>query len=165
MCETCSIRTYDATHAASPGSLRVVAYVRCAIDDADRMAAQATQIQHYAQRRGWELTCIYADNGQSGNSSNRPELQRLQHDIEAGLVNIVIVERFDRLYRNLQGLLGFVQLLNHYNVTLISHSQENACQNHWSDLVRHVLNDPGRSPNRLTDKARAGGTISPMEGE
>jgi len=124
-----------------------------------------TQIQRHAERRGWELDRVYTDTGQSGNSPERPELQSLQRDIEAGLVNIVIVERFDHLYRNLQGLLGFVQLLNHYNVTLISHSQENACQNHWSDLVRHVLNDPGRSPNRLTDKARAGGTISPMEGE
>jgi len=98
------------------------------------MAAQATQIQHYAQRRGWELTCIYADNSQSGNSPERPELQSLQRDIEAGLVDTVIVERFDRLYRNLQELLGFVQLLNHYNVTLISLNEEIASQTPGDNL-------------------------------
>ena len=164
MCKTkkCSVGSFKATQADSP---RVVAYVRCAIDDAERVAAQMTQIQRHAERRGWELDRVYTDTGQSGNSPERPELQSLQRDIEAGLVDTVIVERFDRLYRNLEDLSRFVQLLNCYNVTLISHSQENACQNHWSDLVRHVLNDPGRSPNPLTDKARAGGTISPMEGE
>ena len=164
MCKTYSIRTCDATHAGSPGSLRVVAYVRCAIDDADRMTAQATQIQHYAQRRGWELTCIYADNGQSGNSSNRPELQRLQHDIEAGLVNIVIVERFDRLYRNLQGLLGFVQLLNHYNLTLISLSEGIAFPTPWDNLARYVLNSLAeKDPGRQRPSGTAGATE--IEGE
>ena len=163
--EKCFTGSFNAAHAASPGPLRVVAYVRCATNNRGRLAAQMSRIQRYAEHHGWALDRLYTDNGQSGNSSNRSELQRLQHDIEAGLVDAVIVERFDRLYRNLEDLFRFVQLLNCYNVTLISHSQENACPNHWSDLVRHVLNDPGRSPNRLTDKARAGGTISPMEGE
>ena len=118
MCETCSIR---ATRAGPPP---IAAYVRSATDDPSRVAAQVARIQYYVEQRGWELRCIYTDNGLSGNSSNRPGIQRLQHDIEAGLVDIIIVERFDRLYRNLQGLFSFVRLAERCNTTLVSLGEE-----------------------------------------
>ena len=118
MCETCSIR---ATRADPPP---IAAYVRSATDDPGRVAAQVARIQYYVEQRGWELSCIYTDNGLSGNSSNRPGIQRLQHDIEAGLVDIIIVERFDRLYRNLQGLFSFVRLVERCNTTLVSLGEE-----------------------------------------
>ena len=128
MCETCSIRTCDTIHAASPGLPGVAAYVRSATDDPNRVAAQVARIQYYVEQRGWELNCIHADNGLSGNSSNRPELLQLQHDIEAGLVDIVIVERFDRLYRDLQGLFNFLRLVNRCNTTLVSLGEGIVCQ-------------------------------------
>ncbi|MBU1748732.1 MAG: recombinase family protein [Chloroflexi bacterium] len=125
MCETCSIRTCDATHAGPP---RVVAYVRCAAHDGARLAAQMARIQCRAAHRGWEFVRIYTDNGLSGNSSNRPGLQRLQHDIEAGLVDIVMVERFDRLGRNLQSLSRFVRLVKRCHTTLVSLGEGMVCQ-------------------------------------
>ena len=107
---------------------RVVAYLRCAIDDAERMASQMARIQCRTEHRGWKLVRIYADNGLSGNSANRPALLQLQCDIEAGLVDIVIVERFDSLCRNLQGLSSFVQLVKRCNTTLVSLGEGIVCQ-------------------------------------
>ena len=164
MCETCSIRTYDATHAGSPGPLRVVAYVRCATNNRERLAAQTARIQRHAEHRGWALDRVYTDNGQSGHSTKRPELQSLQRDIKAGLVDTVVIERFDRFYRNLQGLLGFVQLLNHYNVTLISLSEGIAFPTPWDNLARYVLNNLAeKGPGRQRPSGTAGATE--IEGE
>ena len=127
MCKTkkWSIGSLKTTRADPPP---IAAYVRSATDDPSRVAAQVARIQYYVEQRGWELRCIHADNGLSGNSSDRPGLRRLQYDIEAGLVDVVIVECFDRLYRNLQGLFGFVQLVNRCNTTLVSLGEGIVCQ-------------------------------------
>jgi len=176
MCETCSIRTYDATHAGSPGPLRVVAYLRCATHDREKVATQTARVRRYVEHRGWELVRIYTDNGQSGNSLQRPALLQLQHDIKADLVDMVVVGRFDRLYRNLEGLLGFVQLLNHYNVTLISLNERIACPPPWDNRARYVLNSLAEKsasrqrgdsgpPSELPGRQRPSGTARAIEGE
>ena len=70
--DNCTSGAFNAAHAGLPGPPRVVAYVRCATNDGERVATQTARVQRYVEHRGWELVCVYTDNGQSGNSLERP---------------------------------------------------------------------------------------------
>src|SRR5437763_24426 len=60
------------------------------------------------QHRGWvELSTPYDDSGRTGADTHRPALQQLLADVEAGLIDVVLVYKLDRLTRT---LLDFVRL-------------------------------------------------------
>ena len=68
--------------------------------DAQREAAEA--YIHSQAHAGW--TCLptrYDDGGYSGSNLDRPGLQRLLADIEAGQLDCVVTHRVDRLSRSL----------------------------------------------------------------
>src|SRR5262245_50284589 len=68
--------------------------------DAQREAAEA----YVASQRhaGWEcLADRYDDGGFTGGNTDRPALQRLMADIEAGRIDCVVVYKVDRLSRSL----------------------------------------------------------------
>ena len=51
---------------------------------------------------GWKLIkTAYDDGGYSGGTIERPALQRLLADIRAGLIDVVVVYKVDRLTRSL----------------------------------------------------------------
>lgn len=99
---------------------RVVAYVRCAASDPARLAGQEARIRRFAAHQGWELARVYADDGHSGLSSQRPHLERLQRDVEAGLVDLLVVDDHDRLYRHLPSLQDLLRFLQRHGVTTLS---------------------------------------------
>src|SRR5215216_6806385 len=52
---------------------------------------------------GWRaLSARYDDGGFSGGSMDRPSLQRLLADIRAGLIDVVVVYKVDRLTRSVR---------------------------------------------------------------
>jgi DNA invertase Pin-like site-specific DNA recombinase len=68
--------------------------------DAQREACEA-YIKSQAQE-GWKLLPKhYDDGGLSGGTLDRPALQHLLADIEAGLIDVVVVYKVDRLTRSL----------------------------------------------------------------
>lgn len=70
------------------------------------LAAQQTQIQLEAERRGWGLD-LFADEGHSAKSLNRPALQELLEQIGPG--DVLVVAKVDRLSRS---LIDFVNLMD-----------------------------------------------------
>jgi DNA invertase Pin-like site-specific DNA recombinase len=61
------------------------------------------------KHRGWiETDKVYVDAAQSGGTLDRPALQALLEDVEAGQVDIVLIYKLDRLSRS---LLDFVRLM------------------------------------------------------
>jgi len=103
------------------------------------MEFQADDAEAYAQRQGWIIHDIYADPHKTGRNSKRKELRRLKQDIKAGTVDVVVIHRIDRLYRNLTGLLGFVQLLIEHDVRLVSVTEQIDTSTPWGMLVLQVL--------------------------
>jgi len=121
-------------------SAHTVGYTRrSVIMEEQSLKIQRNEITRHAGHRGWQIARFYEDDAISGRSHNRPALRQLQRDIKAKHVDVVIVDRIDRLYRNLLGLLRFVQLLNQYDVLLVSVSEGIDFNSHWGKLVLYVL--------------------------
>ena len=84
--------------------------------DAQREACEA----YIASQRseGWVLVHDrYDDGGVSGGTLERPALKRLLADIEAGLVDVVVVYKIDRLSRSLMDFAKLVQIFDQNEVT------------------------------------------------
>jgi site-specific DNA recombinase len=87
--------------------------------DAQREAAQA----YIASQRhaGWEyLPDRYDDGGFTGGNTDRPALQRLLADIEAGRVDCVIVYKVDRLSRSLLDFTKLMEAFDRRRVSFVS---------------------------------------------
>ena len=56
--------------------------------------SQRLLLESYAREHGFAVYGEYVDDGYSGTSYERPAFRRLQKDIEAGLVNLVIAKDY-----------------------------------------------------------------------
>ena len=80
-------------------------YVRLSKDD--ERAGESLSIENqkllltqYAREQGWVIHDIYADDGISGTTFERPGVQRLLDDAKAGIINLIIVKDLSRFGRN-----------------------------------------------------------------
>src|SRR6185312_15483519 len=90
--------------------------------DAQREACEAYIASQRAE--GWvTVRDQYDDGGFSGGTLERPALQRLLADIAAGLINVIVVYKIDRLSRALMDFSRFVELFDRHNVTFVSVTQ------------------------------------------
>ena len=65
------------------------------------------------KRESWVLLpTVYEDAGISGGTLERPGLQRLLADIDAGLVEQIVVYKVDRLTRSLSDFAKLVERLD-----------------------------------------------------
>jgi hypothetical protein len=63
------------------------------------------------RHEGWTvLPTLYDDGGYSGGTMERPALQRLLIDIEAGQIDVVVVYKVDRLTRALSDFAKLVEV-------------------------------------------------------
>ncbi len=75
--------------------------------------AQEEKLRSYAAVKDWPLFDVYLDEGISGkNVEDRPALQRLLHDIDAGKVENVLVFKVDRLTRSTKNLIELVEFFH-----------------------------------------------------
>ncbi len=87
---------------------------------------------------GWRcLKERYDDGGFSGGSMERPALQRLLSDVEAGAVDVVVVYKVDRLTRSLADFAKLVELFDAHQVSFVSVTQ---AFNTTSSMGRLTLN-------------------------
>lgn len=61
---------------------------------------QRTILRKYAEERGFEIHGEYIDDGISGTTFQRPEVQRLLDDAKTGVINTIIVKDLSRFGRN-----------------------------------------------------------------
>lgn len=117
----------------APKRLRCAVYTRKSTEegldqeytsiDAQRDAGAACIASRRAE--GWiPVADDYDDGGFSGGTLQRPALQRLLADIEAGLIDIVVAYKIDRLSRSLFDFAELVKVFHKHGVTFVSVTQQ-----------------------------------------
>ena len=79
----------------------------------------------------------YNDPGLSGGTLERPALQRLLRDVEAGKIDLIAVYKIDRLSRSLSDFVKLIDLFDRHNVSFVSITQQ---FNTTSSMGRLTLN-------------------------
>ena len=106
--------------------------------DAQRESAEA----YIASQKNEGWTCLpehYDDGGFSGGNMDRPALQRLLTDIEAGKVDCVVVYKVDRLSRSLLDFARIMEVFEQQNVSFVSVTQQFNTSTPMGRLVLNVL--------------------------
>src|SRR6266849_6197787 len=117
---------------ASPGPLGCAIYTRKSTEDglnqpfntleAQREAAEAYILSQ--RHAGWTVVAERYDNGgYTGGNLDRPALQKLITDMEAGRVDCVVVYKVDRLSRSLLDFARLMEVFERHGVSLVSVTQ------------------------------------------
>jgi DNA invertase Pin-like site-specific DNA recombinase len=89
---------------------------------------------------GWiALPDHYDDGGISGGTLERPALRRLLCDVEAGLIDVVVVYKIDRLSRSLTDFAKLVEVFERHNLTFVSVTQQFNTTTSMGRLTLNIL--------------------------
>lgn len=106
--------------------------------DAQREACEAYVLSQ--RHEGWTLVPNrYDDGGFSGGSMLRPGLKALLADIEAGLVDVIVVYKVDRLTRSLADFAKIVEQLDAKQASFVSVTQAFNTTTSMGRLTLNVL--------------------------
>ncbi len=133
---------------ATTKKLRCAVYTRKSTDegldkefntlDAQRAACEAYITSQRAE--GWVLVRDhYDDGGYSGGTLERPALQRLLRDIQADLVDVIVVYKIDRLSRSLMDFAKLVEVMDAHGVTFVSITQSFNTTTSMGRLTLNIL--------------------------
>lgn len=106
--------------------------------DAQREACEAYILSQ--KHEGWSLiTARYDDGGFSGGNMDRPGLRALLCDVEAGLVDVIVVYKVDRLTRSLADFAKIVERLDAKEASFVSVTQAFNTTTSMGRLTLNVL--------------------------
>ena len=132
----------------APKSVRCAIYTRKSTDqgleqDFNSLDAQYEASQAYIcsqTHAGWTLLRVkYDDGGFSGGDTDRPALQRLLADVQAGKIDVIVVYKVDRLTRSLADFAKLVELFDQHNVSFVSVTQQFNTTTSMGRLTLNVL--------------------------
>jgi site-specific DNA recombinase len=106
--------------------------------DAQREACEA-YVKSQAHE-GWQaVSQRYDDPAYSGGSLERPALQQLLTDIDAGRVNVIVVYKIDRLTRSLADFAKLVEIFDKKGVSFVAVTQQFNTTTSMGRLTLNVL--------------------------
>jgi site-specific DNA recombinase len=106
--------------------------------DAQREAC-AAYIKSQASE-GWRaISKRYDDPAYSGSNLDRPALQRLLKDIEAGQIDVIVVYKIDRLTRSLADFAKLVEVFDTKSVSFVAVTQQFNTTTSMGRLTLNVL--------------------------
>ncbi len=103
--------------------LRVALYPRVSTEEQAMhgysLEAQVEALQQYATDHGYKIVNIYRDEGHSARKSalQRPVMQELLRDVEAGKIDRILFIKLDRWFRNVREYHKVQTILEAHNVT------------------------------------------------
>ena len=93
--------------------IRVALYIRVSTQEQAKegysIGEQTDRLKKYAEAHDWCVVKIYTDAGHSGANQERPALQDMICDIEAGRIDKVCVYKLDRLSRSQKDTLELIE--------------------------------------------------------
>ena len=137
-----------ATPVPEPGLVRCGVYTRKSSEEGleqsfNSLHAQREACEAYVlsqKHEGWQLVpTAYDDGGFSGGSMERPGLKALLTDLEAGLIDIIVVYKVDRLTRSLADFAKMVERLDARGASFVSVTQAFNTTTSMGRLTLNVL--------------------------
>jgi site-specific DNA recombinase len=129
------------------GAIRCAVYTRKSSEEGLEQEFNSLQAQREAcepiksqRHEGW--VCVpdgYDDGGLSGATMERPALQRLLVEIQAGRVDIVVVYKVDRLTRSLADFAKIVEIFDAKGASFVSVTQQFNTTTSMGRLTLNVL--------------------------
>jgi site-specific DNA recombinase len=80
---------------------------------------QEDDVRRYAESRRWELVELYREEGVSGYKRDRPELQRMLADAEAGRFDVAVFPSIDRIARSVWDTIDIEQRLRDRGISVV----------------------------------------------
>jgi DNA invertase Pin-like site-specific DNA recombinase len=129
-------------------ALRCAIYTRKSSEEGLEQAFNSLHAQREAceayiksqRHEGW--TCLpqhYDDGGLSGATMDRPALQQLLTDIQAGRVDVIVCYKVDRLTRSLADFAKIVEIFDQKGVSFVSVTQQFNTTTSMGRLTLNVL--------------------------
>lgn len=147
--------------------LRVAAYARVSMESERLEHSLSTQISRYnemiQQHPGWEYAGVFADNGISGTSTERPEFQRLLAECEAGHIDIILTKSISRFARNTLDTLTAVRHLKGLGITVRFEKERIDTMTDKGELLLTLLASFAQEESRSLSENVKWGTRKRME--
>jgi site-specific DNA recombinase len=102
-----------------------------------------------AANERWEHAQTYVDSGLSGGTLERPALNRLLADIEAGLIDVLLIYKIDRLSRSIHQFYRIWEVLERREVDLVSATQDLNTTTSQGKLMLNMLLSFGQYEREL----------------
>ncbi len=94
-------------------ALRVAIYLRVSTEEQGQqqisIPAQRSRCVAYCEARDWSIYDFYIDEGHSGKTLDRPDMQRLMKDAALKKFDLVLVWKLDRLSRRQQHMMYLIE--------------------------------------------------------
>jgi len=161
----------------APAEVRAVAYTRRSVEkvveEFGSIEAQRAAIENYVasqRERGWVLLPDrYEDRNLSGATTDRPALQRLLADAEAGRFDVLLVYKLDRISRRLIDFLDLLARLERCGVSVVSVTQSIDTGTPTGRLMVNLLGsfaeyEREQIAERITDKMLAARRLGKWQG-
>jgi site-specific DNA recombinase len=129
-------------------SVRCAIYTRKSTEEGLEQAFNSLDAQREAcaayiesqKHEGWKIVRVaYDEGGFSGGTMERPALARLLADVDAGLIDTVVVYKIDRLTRALADFAKIVERFDKRSVTFVSVTQSFNTTTSMGRLTLNVL--------------------------
>jgi site-specific DNA recombinase len=136
------------TAASAAKVIRCAIYTRKSTEEGLEQAFNSLDAQREAcaayiasqRQEGWiETSEIYDDGGFSGGNMERPAMQQLMADVQAGKVNVIVVYKVDRLTRALSDFARIVEVLDAVGASFVSVTQSFNTTTSMGRLTLNVL--------------------------
>lgn len=128
--------------------LRCAIYTRKSTEEGldqnfNSLDAQRDACESYIESQkslGWRLIPDHFDDGGfSGGNTNRPGLTKLMAEVEAGMVDVIVVYKIDRLSRSLLDFSKMIERFEKLQVSFVSVTQQITTTNAHGRVMLNVL--------------------------
>ncbi|MEE0047767.1 MAG: recombinase family protein, partial [Eubacteriales bacterium] len=103
--------------------LRVAAYCRVSTSQEDQRNSLENQRRYFSEyisrQPDWELVEVYADEGLSGTSSDRPAFRRMLAAAAEEKIDLILTKEVSRFARNTVDTLAYTRLLRRQGVGIV----------------------------------------------
>ncbi len=107
--------------------------------DGNSLSTQKTRLHQYVAQRKWTVGKVFTEAGLSAKNTRRPALQHMLRWARDGKIDVVLVDKVDRISRNLVDLLNLIGDLRIWGVAFVSASQSFDTSTSAGNLMLNVL--------------------------